>query len=164
MICNYWFFNHGFKFQDFVCNGCHDLTILSVNIRDIAIITVKNVNYRCIIHNISKSEAINLLKNYVLEDRGYIYKKNIALNFSLCTTVFFLLFLFSIYKMVDSTDIYKSLNINIGTVMKNLEMLKFVPNHLKTKKLCRHAVNKLPYLLRYVPDQYKTQQCVIKLF
>ena len=25
--CHYWFFNHGFKFQDFVCNDCHDLTI-----------------------------------------------------------------------------------------------------------------------------------------
>ena len=31
-------------------------------------------------------------------------------------------------------DIFKSLNINIGTVMKNLEMLKFVPDHLKLKK------------------------------
>ena len=31
----------------------------------IAIITVKNVDYRCIIHNISKSGAINLLENSV---------------------------------------------------------------------------------------------------
>ena len=66
MICRYWFFNHGFKFQDSVCNGCHDLTILSVNIRDIAIITVNNVDYCCIIHNTSKSEAINLLESSVL--------------------------------------------------------------------------------------------------
>ena len=33
-------------------------------------------------------------------------------------------------------------------------MLKLVSNHLKTKKMCK----KLPYLLRYVPDQYNTQQ------
>ena len=44
----------------------------SVNIKDIAIITVKNVDYRCIIHNIHKSEAINLLINSVLEDYGFI--------------------------------------------------------------------------------------------
>ena len=69
-ICHYWFFHHGFKFQDFLCNGCHDLTSLSVNLSDIAIKTVKSVDYCCIIHNISKSEAINLLKNYVLENRG----------------------------------------------------------------------------------------------
>ena len=24
--------------------------------------------------------------------------------------------------------------------------------------MCKHVVKKLPYLLRYVPDQYKTQQ------
>ena len=31
-------------------------------------------------------------------------------------------------------NFYKSLNISIGTVMKNPEMLKFVPDHRKTKK------------------------------
>ena len=75
MIFHCFFFNHGFRFQDYVSNGCHYLTmlsVLSVNISDIAIITVKNVDYRCIIHNINKSEAINLLKNHVLENRGYI--------------------------------------------------------------------------------------------
>ena len=71
-ICHYWLFNHGFEFQDSICNGCHDLTMLSVNISNVAAITVKNVDYRCIIYNIIKSEAINLLKNSVLEDRGYI--------------------------------------------------------------------------------------------
>ena len=62
--------------------------------------------------------------------------------------------------MVDSEcsrDIYKSLNIDIETVMKNPEMLKFVPDHLETKKLCKHAAKKIPFLIRYVPDQYKTQ-------
>ena len=72
MICHYWFFNHGFEFQDSVCNDCHDLTMLSVNIRDIAIITIKNVDYCCNNHNIIIFEAINLLEYYVLEDRGYI--------------------------------------------------------------------------------------------
>ena len=62
-----------------------------------------------------------------------------------------------IYKIVDIMDVYKSLNIAIGTLMQNPEMLKFVPDHLKTKKLSNHAVKKLPYLLRHVPDQYKTQ-------
>ena len=46
--------------------------MLSVNISDITIITFKNVDYRCIIQNISKSDTIDLLKNSVLEDYGYI--------------------------------------------------------------------------------------------
>ena len=37
-------------------------------------------------------------------------------------------------------------------------MLKFAPDHLKTKKMYKHAVKKLTYLLRYVPNQYETQQ------
>ena len=72
MICHYLFFNHGLKFQDSVCNVFHDLTMLSVNISDIAIITVKNVDYYCIIFNIIKSKAINLLGKSVLEDSEYI--------------------------------------------------------------------------------------------
>ena len=41
MICHYWFFNHGFKFQNYVCNGCHDLRKLCLNISNVAIITLK---------------------------------------------------------------------------------------------------------------------------
>ena len=95
MIRHYWFFNHGFKFQDSVFNGCYDLTKLSVNISDNTIITVKKNDYCCIIHNISKSEEINFLKNFMLEDREYIYIYiyiYIALVFSLLTAVFLLLF------------------------------------------------------------------------
>ena len=47
MICRYWFFDHGFKFQDYVCNVCHDLTMLCLNISDITISNVKNVDYCC---------------------------------------------------------------------------------------------------------------------
>ena len=42
--------------------------------------------------------------------------------------------------MVDIMD--KFLNINITTVMKNRKMLKFVPDHLKTKIMCKLAVKK----------------------
>ena len=42
MIYQYFFFNHGSKFQNYVCNSFHDWTMLSVNITDIAIITVEN--------------------------------------------------------------------------------------------------------------------------
>ena len=74
MISHYRFFNHRFKFQYIVSNGCHDLAMLSINISDIAIIviiiiiiiiiiTIEDVDYHSIIHNISKSEPINLSKN-----------------------------------------------------------------------------------------------------
>ena len=85
MICHYWFFNDGFKFQDYISNGCHDLTMLIVDISNTAIIIVKSVDCRCIIHNISKSEGTDLLENSVLEGSFVFY-----------------FFCFAIYKMVDS--------------------------------------------------------------
>ena len=48
--------------------------------------------------------------------------------------IFFLHFLVNTYIMVDLMDSYKPLNISIGTVMRNSEMLKLVPDSLKTKK------------------------------
>ena len=46
MVSHYWFFNHGFKFQDSVCDGFHVFTMLNVNINDVTIIAIKNVDYR----------------------------------------------------------------------------------------------------------------------
>ena len=63
MICHYCLFNHGFKFQDHVCNEWHDLIMLRLNISVIAIIIVKDVN---------ESETIHLLENSVLGDREYL--------------------------------------------------------------------------------------------
>ena len=48
--------------------------MLYLNISDIAIITVKGIDYCCIIYGTSKSEAIHLLQSFVLDDVG-IYKK-----------------------------------------------------------------------------------------
>ena len=55
--------------------------------------------------------------------------------------------------MVDSgysTENYKSLKVSIGAInsemqksRKNLKMLRFLPGHLKAKKMCKNAVKKL---------------------
>ena len=42
--------------------------------------------------------------------------------------------------MVDIIDIFNTLNISIGTVLKTPEMLKLVTDHLKTKKMFKHPV------------------------
>ena len=61
--------------------------MLSVNISDVTIITFKNVDYRCIIHNISISEAINLLEHSVLADRNCVLvllSSLLKISFLLC--------------------------------------------------------------------------------
>ena len=49
-ICQYWYFlSKGFKFQPNVCNRCHDLLMMSMNLSDIAILRINSVDYCCII-------------------------------------------------------------------------------------------------------------------
>lgn len=76
-----------FQFWGYVCNGCHDLMILCFNINDNAIITIKNVDYHCIIHDISSSEVIRLLRNSVIDDCGYIEKCVLILRIESTTFV-----------------------------------------------------------------------------
>ena len=69
-ISYYWYFlNKGFEFKLNVSNGCHDLLMMSMNLSDIAILNIKNADYRCIISGISKSEAMNLMQYKYQIDR-----------------------------------------------------------------------------------------------
>ena len=52
----------------------------------------------------------------------------------------------------NSPDNYKNLKISIGVIIKNQEMLKLVPDHLKTKSMCKNPARKLPFVITYVPD------------
>ena len=47
--------------------------------------------------------------------------------------------------------------------MKNPKILKFIPVILKLKRCVSMQLKIFPYLLRYVPDQYKTQQMCDKV-
>ena len=67
-VYDYWFFNHGFKYQDYLCNGSSNLLMLYVNISNITIIAVKGDDYYCIIYDNNKPDTINLLENFVLND------------------------------------------------------------------------------------------------
>ena len=41
-VCIYWYFlNYSFKFQPNVCNRCHDLLMMSINLSNIAILNFK---------------------------------------------------------------------------------------------------------------------------
>ena len=48
-------------FQPYVCNGYHDVLMMPINLRHIAILKMHAVGYRCIISGSRKCEAINLM-------------------------------------------------------------------------------------------------------
>ena len=69
IICHYrYLLDEGLKFQSSVCNCCHN--VLRMELNSIAILNIHDVDYRCIINGISKSEAINLLLNVDLSEKN----------------------------------------------------------------------------------------------
>ena len=74
MLCHYWYFKDvGFKFESYVCNKCHDVLMTAYELKNIAILNVKGVNFRCVLWDISRVEAANTLNNSLLEIR-VLYK------------------------------------------------------------------------------------------
>ena len=70
-ICQYWYFlDKDCKFHSNICNRCHDLLMMSMNLSDIAILNIKGSDYCCIISLISKNEAINLMQNADLTEKS----------------------------------------------------------------------------------------------
>ena len=70
-ICHYWYFlNYSFNFQPNVFSRCHGLLMMSKNLSDIAISSIKGSDYRCIIRFISENEATNLMKNADLTEKS----------------------------------------------------------------------------------------------
>ena len=62
-LCHYWFFKDiGFKFEEHVCNGCHDLLTMAHLLKNIAILSAKEANFRCLLMATSKKEVLKKIK------------------------------------------------------------------------------------------------------
>ena len=62
-VCHYWFFKDiGFKFEEHVCNRCHNLLTTAYSLKDIAILNAKGNTYRCILMGISENEGLKKIK------------------------------------------------------------------------------------------------------
>ena len=73
MICHDWYFKDiCFKYQPYVCNKCHDLSMVVQDLKDLMILKIKVVDYRCYVFNMSKKDAIKLLNNSKLDNKGVL--------------------------------------------------------------------------------------------
>ena len=59
-------------FKPYLCNGFHAVSMKAYELKNIAILNVEGVDYRCILWGISRDEAVNRLNNSVLEDKGVL--------------------------------------------------------------------------------------------
>ena len=57
------------QYEPNVCNKCHNVLTTAYESKNIAILNVKGVDYRCILWGITRNEAVNILNNSVLEDK-----------------------------------------------------------------------------------------------
>ena len=59
-LCHYWFFKG--KFEEHVCNRCHDLLTMAYSLKNIAILSAKGATFSCLLMGISKNEALEKIK------------------------------------------------------------------------------------------------------
>ena len=86
MLSHYWYFKDvGFEFEPHVCNECHNLLVTAYELKNIAILNLKNVDFRCILWGISRDEAVNRRNNSVLEDK-------------ICNDRFYILLIYQFYQ------------------------------------------------------------------
>ena len=69
-ICHYWCFKDiGFKYELYLCNGCHDLIEKAMSFNNIAIVYVKGNAYRINFWYMSKDDVINIMNGSILLDK-----------------------------------------------------------------------------------------------
>ena len=50
MICYHWYFKDiAYKYEPYVCNRCHDLSMVVYDLDDFMILNIKGLDYRCYI-------------------------------------------------------------------------------------------------------------------
>ena len=64
-FCHYWCFKDvGFKYENYLCNGCYDLMQKAMSFNDIGIVFVKGHAYRINSWYMSKDDAINIINGF----------------------------------------------------------------------------------------------------
>ena len=72
-ICHYcYFLDKNFKYEPYLCNGCHDLMQKAISFNDVAIVSIKGNDYRFHFWYMSKNDAIILMTNCNLKYKNGI--------------------------------------------------------------------------------------------
>ena len=75
-ICHYWYFKDiGFKYEPYLCNGCHDLMQKAMSFNNVAIVYVKGSAYRIHFWYMSKDDVINIMIKEVMYKFFLLYVK-----------------------------------------------------------------------------------------
>ena len=64
------FLDRCFKYEPYLCNGCHDLIQKAMSVNDAAIVSVTGSDCRIHFCYMSKDDAINIMKNSNLNEKS----------------------------------------------------------------------------------------------
>ena len=67
---SWYFLDKNFKYEPYLCNGCHDLMQKAINFNNVAVVSVKGSDYRIHFWYMSKNDAINIMKNSKLHEKS----------------------------------------------------------------------------------------------
>ena len=68
--CHYWYFKDiGFRYELYLCNGCHGLMQNAISFNDVAIVYVQGSAYRIHFWHMSKDDALNIMNGSNLTDK-----------------------------------------------------------------------------------------------
>ena len=74
-ICHYWYFKDiDFKYEPYLCNGCHNLMQKTMGFDNIAIVYIKENAYRIQFWYMSKDDATNIMTGSNLVDKRGVLK------------------------------------------------------------------------------------------
>ena len=63
MICHYLdFLDKDFKYEPYICNGCHNLMSKAMNFNNVVIVSVKGSDYRIHFLYMAKDDAMSIMK------------------------------------------------------------------------------------------------------
>ena len=69
-IRHYWYFlDKNVSYQPHLCNGCHDLMQKAMSFNDVAIVSIKCIDYIIHFWYMSKDDAISIMHNSNLIDK-----------------------------------------------------------------------------------------------
>ena len=71
---HYWYFKGiAHTSKSHVCNKYHDISLMGYELKDIAILHGKGLDYRCVLWNKTRNDAINRLNNSKVDDEGTLW-------------------------------------------------------------------------------------------
>ena len=65
----YYFLGKNFNYGPYLCDGCYDMSLKAINMKNLAIVYCGGQAYRINFKSMSKNDAFNLIQNSVIIDK-----------------------------------------------------------------------------------------------